>query len=100
VESIDEPMSTDRPENLDASLRRAAGLYRGLVEKLPGVTYPWGPAGRCTCVWPQVVEVFGCSEQAFGEGALPARAPIRPRYRSLRPATDQARLRLIASAAS
>ena len=66
---IDQPISTDVSENVDASLRRAAGLYRGLVEKLPGVTYLWGPAGRCTYVSPQVVEVFGCSEQAFGEGA-------------------------------
>src|SRR6476659_6620031 len=66
---IDQPISTDVSENVDASLRRAACLYRGLVEKLPGVTYLWGPAGRCTYVSPQVVEVFGCSEQAFGEGA-------------------------------
>jgi PAS domain S-box-containing protein len=66
---IDQPISTDVSENVDASLRRAAGLYRGLVEKLPGVTYLWGPAGRCTYVSPQVVAVFGCSEQAFGEGA-------------------------------
>ena len=52
-----------------AQLRRAEGLYRGLVEKLPGVTYLWGPAGKCTYVSPQVTEVFGCSGEAFGNGA-------------------------------
>jgi PAS domain S-box-containing protein len=50
-------------------LRRAEELYRGLVEKLPGVTYLWGPAGRCTYVSPQVLDMFGCTEEAFGEGA-------------------------------
>ena len=50
-------------------LRRAEELYRGLVEKLPGVTYLWGPAGTCTYVSPQVLDMFGCTEEAFGEGA-------------------------------
>jgi PAS domain S-box-containing protein len=50
-------------------LRRAEELYRGLVEKLPGVTYLWGPAGKCTYVSPQVLAMFGCTEDAFGEGA-------------------------------
>ena len=27
-------------------LRRAEELYRGLVEKLPGVTYLWGQTGK------------------------------------------------------
>ena len=52
----------------ELQLRRAEELYRGLIEKLPGVTYLWGPGGKCTYVSPQVRDIFGCSERAFGEG--------------------------------
>lgn len=52
-----------------AQLRRAEGLYRGLVEQLPAVTYLWSLGGGCQYVSPQVERVFGCTAADFAAGA-------------------------------